>query len=537
MGDREPQPDLPKIILVVPRQHVKKIKTRLEEHDLFDKTCGIRPLAIRDEVWSYVDGFDTRKQESLCIYSNATCSGDISDIADAKTCSEKDLARLLETIDWREVDGQIGILRRVEVPSGIRNGGGQQSDIHKSPLQNIFDRWIRRVEDDLITVEAATSALCDESRDRSKANFEYTIYSPMLLLKPNFLSSILREEADERLLDRLPGLYAMICQELKVTHIAVSGAIPGRLSSSCGPESADREPDEPNILRLPTRFTPLYGDFGPLNIMHIPTQLDFEEAFWCSTVQNSIFQTWAPRYTMFSRGNISEKARILSLSSLTEERLGCKPGKTSVVDLYAGIGYFAFSYAKAGVGKVLCWELNSWSLEGLRRGAIGNDCEVASIDGNVDNQMALRQVARGKEKFMAFHGTNQLAGLHMRTLRSLIPSVRHVNCGYLPSSKAVWKTAVSVLDPVSGGWIHAHENLAQREIESRRNEVVNIFSDLVLAVHGPEASQKFTVDCEHLQRVKSYSPGVIHCVFDIVITPTENSGSKRVSQGHMEGRR
>ena len=46
-------------------------------------------------------------------------------------------------------------------------------------------------------------------------------------------------------------------------------------------------------------------------------------------------------------------------------------GKSVLWDLYAGIGYFAFSYAKAGVGKVLCWEINPWSVDGLRRGAGG----------------------------------------------------------------------------------------------------------------------------------------------------------------------
>src|SRR5690606_6675835 len=41
------------------------------------------------------------------------------------------------------------------------------------------------------------------------------------------------------------------------------------------------------------------------------------------------------------------------------------------VDLYAGIGYFAFSYARLGL-RVLCWEVNPWSVEGLRRGAEAN---------------------------------------------------------------------------------------------------------------------------------------------------------------------
>lgn len=35
-------------------------------------------------------------------------------------------------------------------------------------------------------------------------------------------------------------------------------------------------------------------------------------------------------------------------------------------DFYCGIGYFSLSYLRNGA-KVLCWELNPWSIEGFRR--------------------------------------------------------------------------------------------------------------------------------------------------------------------------
>ena len=62
-------------------------------------------------------------------------------------------------------------------------------------------------------------------------------------------------------------------------------------------------------------------------------------------------QTWAPKHTMFSRGNIKEKARVLNLAK--QPTAGLEPGlentdpeaRTMAVDLYAGIGYFTFSYA------------------------------------------------------------------------------------------------------------------------------------------------------------------------------------------------
>ena len=54
---------------------------------------------------------------------------------------------------------------------------------------------------------------------------------------------------------------------------------------------------------------------------------------------------------------------MLKLDSLSETTLGTKPQNTSAVDLYAGIGYFAFSYAKAGVGKSIHGASRDWGGE------------------------------------------------------------------------------------------------------------------------------------------------------------------------------
>ena len=78
-------------------------------------------------------------------------------------------------------------------------------------------------------------------------------------------------------------------------------------------------------------------------------------------------------------------------------------------------------------------------------------------------------------------------------------------------------TAVAALDPRVGGWIHAHENIAKKDIDQRKSEIVNTFTDLVQQVHGTDGVMKRLVSCEHLERVKSYAPGVIHCVLDIAI--------------------
>lgn len=217
---------------------------------------------------------------------------------------------------------------------------------------------------------------------------------------------------------------------------------------------------------------------------------------------------------MFSRGNISEKARILQLPSLAPEVLGYQPEESSAVDLYAGIGYFTFCYARAGVGRVFCWEINGWSVEGLRRGAGGNGWGVMVLEEE-DGRMG-GEARVGEERLVVFREDNKNASARVEKLRSQVPPVRHVNCGFLPSSWASWPVAVAVLDPVQGGWVQAHENIAVTDIESRREEITKEFK----ALANRDANRPhWHVQCQHLQRVKSYAPGVMHCVLDISIAP------------------
>ena len=213
---------------------------------------------------------------------------------------------------------------------------------------------------------------------------------------------------------------------------------------------------------------------------------------------------------MFSRGNIREKARILQL---TREGLeGRKLEQSSAVDLYAGIGYFAFCYAKAGISRVVCWEINPWSVEALRRGAEGNKWGAKIIRNAV-----VEEPGDGDEKLLVFQESNEQAAERIKIMRNNIPPIRHVNCGFLPSSSASWDTAIQVLDPLRGGWIHAHENVADGDIERRKKGILEIFRKLAEKWYG--GSSKRMVRCEHAERVKNFAPGVVHCVFDIGIEP------------------
>ncbi|OQO00206.1 hypothetical protein B0A48_13993 [Cryoendolithus antarcticus] len=303
----------------------------------------------------------------------------------------------------------------------------------------------------------------------------------------------------------LQDLLILVAKHLKVTHIAVTKPIPPQVD---GDDSQD------NVVRSPSKFMPLYGAFGRETCESPPIQDDFNKAYWVTAKQNGVFQTWAPRWTMFSRGNISEKARILELPAVAsavaegvEDGRGC-----TAVDLYAGIGYFVFSYLKAGVSKVLCWDLNPWSTEGLRRGADANKWRAVTHDGG----SGIDHMATNDARLLIFNESNEHATARLETLRTHLPPVRHVNCGLLPTSRGSWTTAFAVLDPTAGGWVHVHENFELSEIVDRAEGVRKEFQRMHDTTDYPEHAE---VVLEHINRVKTYAPGVFHVVLDIYIPP------------------
>jgi tRNA wybutosine-synthesizing protein 2 len=228
---------------------------------------------------------------------------------------------------------------------------------------------------------------------------------------------------------------------------------------------------------------------------------------------------------MFANGNVGEKRRLAEVA-------GASKGNEleAAVDLFAGIGYFAFSLAKARYAPVLCWELNAWSLEGLRRGAGGNgwgcyDVVGGRNDGLTDERDAMDEDedecsggihslpdAALSHRFLLFHESNARALHRIHSLRHRLPPIRHVSCGYLPSSASSWADAVRILDPQRGGWVHAHENCAVGDVEQRARDVQALFQSAADQLDG-----RRRVVCEHVERVKTYAPGVLHCVFDMRI--------------------
>jgi tRNA wybutosine-synthesizing protein 2 len=273
-------------------------------------------------------------------------------------------------------------------------------------------------------------------------------------------------------------------------HLLDSGAF-GQKGLSHVAENAPI--DEADVVRRPTGLVPLYGDFGPdptaQSIEH-PTPEDFESALWCLSIQNGIYQTWAPRYTMFSRGNIVEKTRLLGLSDVKG---------TIVIDLYCGIGYFVFSYARHCPKRIFCWEINAWSIEGLVRGAALNGWNARVIRHHEAYE------PQPDDFIIVFYEENcyaesRLSGMRAKsTDNDYVERVSHINMGLLPDCRDAWTMA-----PRLGGQgtvLHIHENVDERNFGAWKSEI----------------SSSFGTDDVTLHKVKSFAPGVFHLVADVII--------------------
>lgn len=495
--------------LIVPKRLVKRTKDVLEAHGKLDKHRKIRPV-LEQNQFEHIDGdLEVAHDEAFFL--------PVTDVKEYDGWLIEPLSTLLRKIGIREHIANMSLVRV------ILSTDAQIGVTSMNPLASTIVRWIHQ----LIQQPSSEYSRHPAAKIVGSYSWTYMIYSPMLLLPPSTsfnLSTILSRLQVPK---DFSSLYPLLCEVFNVTHIALNAPIPGSAPSQPNIDKThepkqykqfceDGDGHSPNILRSPTGLTPLYGDFGPAFApSQNPTVRELSSAFWCTAQQNGIFQTWAPRYTMFSRGNISEKARILTLASLEEDCLRVAPSLTSAVDLYAGIGYFAFSYAKAGVGRVLCWEINPWSVEGLRRGATKNRWAARIVKSGEDYPGS----AGDGERLLIFEESNEYTATRIKTLRPSIPPVRHVNCGLLPTSLNSWKVAVQVLDPSQGGWVHVHENIAKKDIEVRKDKILGVFNDLTEKHLKASSSKCWQVKCEHIEKVKSYAPGVMHCVLDIAILP------------------
>jgi tRNA wybutosine-synthesizing protein 2 len=221
---------------------------------------------------------------------------------------------------------------------------------------------------------------------------------------------------------------------------------------------------------------------------------------------------------MFSRGNVKEKARLLQFPAASKAGQGDDgPSQESwAVDMYAGIGYFTFCYAKLGM-RVVCWELNPWSVEALRRGAHLNKWSVEVVDGDRLAQPTAA-IMKSTARIVVFSESNEHARWRTEEMKKhgLLRDVRHVNCGLLPTSRLTWEaslflTRTTTVDGLEA-WLHLHENVGAADIDARREEIQALLRD---SQEEQGLGREIMVD--KVEKVKTYAPGVWHCVFDVRI--------------------
>ncbi|KAI9790889.1 MAG: hypothetical protein M1816_004650 [Peltula sp. TS41687] len=475
----------------VQQRHAKKVKDMLDREGLLDRSHKIE------------------KENTFCqIPTNIAAEGERGNVIAQET--KATIARhlgLCENTD--EISWTVGSAR----PRRSSRAAQRSTD---SSTARAVTAWLEELSsEDLASLNVSSQELLSALPEM------HARYPPLLILsKTAFTPEPWRRVMQSLESHVMQDLYREITMAFDVTHLAVNGAIPLTLNNGAdSPTTAAAAAGRLNILRSPCQFQPLYGDFGERMLSRPPTTTEtrrhFAQALWVCTKQNGIFQCWAPLYTMFSQGNVTEKQRLLN--TLQDNCHDINPGESAAVDLYAGIGYFAFSYAKAGFKKVVCWELNPWSVEGLRRGAEMNRWKttvvsVRSGDGIEpdDSSGRLDLQGDGDGNTVVFEEDNVHALRRIQAMRRQLPPVRHVNCGFLPSSKGVWRDALAILDPRLGGWIHAHENVANHERDRREAEMLEDFRQY--------AAPRRVVSWQ-LRNVKSYAPGITHCVMDVQISP------------------
>ena len=160
---------------------------------------------------------------------------------------------------------------------------------------------------------------------------------------------VFRNAFFDPLWDNVPALWYSIAESLKCTKIALSQRI------------------APDGFRTP-RVRIVLGENG-----------------WVEHCDNGVKYVFDVTSCMFSAGNISEKLRMASLDCRSE----------TVVDLFAGVGYFTLPILVHGRAKMVhACDWNESALEGLKRGLIANevaDCCVIHYGDNVQVSAQNRQ--------------------------------------------------------------------------------------------------------------------------------------------------
>jgi tRNA wybutosine-synthesizing protein 2 len=341
-------------------------------------------------------------------------------------------------------------------------------------------------------IQEDLSGICDEETILLlNIPKKWSIYPPLVLFPMNSFTgdnwNRVFEQVDKSKFFNNILQYVSLQSATQLTHVAINQPI-----------------IESDVMRRPFNITPVYGDFGPDSLSEMwehPTENNLKKAFWCSVVQNGIYQTWAPKYTMFSRGNIKEKARVLKFNDIKSN---------TVIDMYCGIGYFSLSYLKAGCGELFGWELNPWSIEGFIRALKQNKFYTYVKFSRNDNfnYSIYQQLRKSGVNIFLFEENNEHITERFSTFPMHSMKISHVNLGLLPSSQGSWDVTKEVLTKYNGfptSTVHIHENVHVDDFQKFEVEAKQLFLQ----------NNNALVVIKHLEKVKTFAPNVWHIVVDL----------------------
>jgi tRNA wybutosine-synthesizing protein 2 len=270
-----------------------------------------------------------------------------------------------------------------------------------------------------------------------------------------------------------------------------------RIRTGVGPRWADAMPSGYQrlgrvlLLRWPAEYRPyskLVGsawqqELGVDTVLNRigPVQGEFREPRverWAGTetetevVEHGVRWRFDAARLMFAAGNRTERRRARTLVRAGE----------SVVDLFAGIGYFAIPAALSGSStRVVAVEKNPVAFRYL--------------EGNVQRNSVADRVT-------CVRGEN-------RTVDLPTGAADRVFLGYLPDSLPWLPRAVELLRP-AGGWVHAHTVANARDGAGEACRRV---------AAGAEAIGATALEPLRAREVKPYGPGRTHVVVDARLRP------------------
>ena len=175
-----------------------------------------------------------------------------------------------------------------------------------------------------------------------------------------------------------------------------------------------------------------------------------------------------PQKIMFSSGNMDERIRMGSISGFSE----------TVVDLFAGIGYFTIPMAVYSKPKsIIACEINPVAYNYLEK-----NIEANKVEDIVESRL-------GDSKDVA---PKDIAD--------------RVIMGYIQKTRAFLPTAIESLKNHCG-IIHYHDTFPDKKIPQTPIDMIQLYC----------TRYQREADLLYYHRIKSYAPGISHYVFDMKI--------------------